>query len=47
MDVIGMIFGFFGLAIAMAATRQVHSLEKKLKQLGVLPGDFSSSNETK
>ena len=41
---IGMTFGVIGFVFALSAYSRVDKLEKKLKELAVLPKDFKSGD---
>ena len=46
MENVGFIFGLFGFLIAASALQKITSLEKKLKEIGVLDKDFDSEKDT-
>lgn len=48
MDTFGFLvfpLGVLGFSFALAALHRIHNLEKKLKQLNVIPRNFDSSGE--
>jgi hypothetical protein len=46
MENAGFIFGVFGFVLAASALQKIISLEKKLKEMGVLDKDFDSEKDT-
>jgi len=46
MENVGFIFGLFGFVLAASALQKITSLEKKLKEVGVLDKDVDTEKDT-
>lgn len=47
MDIIGFTFGVVGIAFGLMAWIRTESLEKKLKELNVIPNEYDSLDNSK